>query len=153
MKRSILVALAAALAACAFASREERFPKGMSDDVARSVRRSAESQTLSRMASLERSLNDFIQAKGRIPAKLTELVPEYLAQIPDVELGMKEHKDSADVQYYPAAVIVGGGINGAALSDSGGWGYAHNDRQVIVFVDCTHARMDGSLWYKTRGVF
>lgn len=153
MKRLTSVLAVMLLGACAYQTREERFPKGMSDDVARSVRRSAESQTLSRLASLERSLNDFIQAKGRIPAKLAELVPEYLAQVPDVELGMKEHKDAPDVHYYPASVIVGGGINGAALSDSGGWGYVHNDRQVIVFVDCTHARMDGSLWYKARGVF
>ncbi|TBR22834.1 hypothetical protein EPO15_07205 [bacterium] len=152
MKRLILV-VAALTSACASLGREDRFPKGMSDEVARSVRRSSESHTLSRLAALERSLNDYIQAKGKVPQRLEALVPEYLAEIPDVELGFKEHKDRSDVHYYPASVIVGGGINGAALGDSGGWGYAYNDKRVIVFVDCTHQRMDGSLWYKARGVF
>ena len=153
MRIAWLVCAAALASACAFISREYRFPKGMSDEVARSVRRSAESQTLSRMAALERSLNDFIQAKGRIPDRLSELVPEYIAGIPETELGLKAHKDTSETRYYPPAVIVGGGINGSALGDSGGWGYAYNERQVIVFVDCTHQRMDGSLWYKTRGVY
>lgn len=152
MKRLILV-LTVLASGCAFMAREDRFPKGMSDEVARSVRRTAESHTLSRLAALERSLNDYIQAKGKVPAKLEELVPEYLAEIPDVEMGLKEHKDRSEVRYYPASIIAGGAVNGAALGDSGGWGYAFNDRRVIVFVDCTHQRMDGSLWYKARGVF
>lgn len=152
MKRLILV-VAALTSACSFMGREDRFPKGMSDEVARSVRRTAESHTLSRLAALERSLNDYIQATGKVPSKLESLVPEYLAEIPDVEMGVKDHKDRSDVHYYPASVIVGGGINGAALGDSGAWGYAFNDKRVIVFVDCTHQRMDGSLWYKARGVF
>lgn len=153
MKKALLLAVTAALAACSFMMREDRYPRGMSDEVARSVRRTAESHTLSRLAALERSLNDYIQAKGRIPAKLEDLVPEYIAEVPDVEMGLKEHKDRSEVAYYPASVIVGGGLNGAALRDTGGWGYAYNERRVIVFVDCTHARMDGSVWYKARGVF
>lgn len=152
MKRLIFI-LAALSSACTMGFRDDRFPKGMSDEVSRSVRRSAESHSLSRLAALERSLNDYIQATGKVPAKLDTLVPEFLAEIPDVELGFKEHKDRSDVHYYPASVIVGGGINGAALGDSGSWGYAYNDKRVILFIDCTHQRMDGSLWYKARGVF
>lgn len=151
--RYLIVFIAAGAAACSFMPKEERFTQGMSDEVALSSKRTLESHTLSRLAAIERSLNDYIQAKGRIPAKLNELVPEYLAEIPDAEVGFKSHRDSSEVHYYPAAVIAGGGINGAAIDDSGGWGYAHNDRQVIVFVNCTHKRMDGSLWYKARGVY
>ncbi|MBI3300388.1 MAG: hypothetical protein HYZ75_19655 [Elusimicrobia bacterium] len=153
MRPTLILVTAALLSSCAFMASEERFPKGMSDEVVRSTRRTAESHTLSRMAALERSLNDYIQAKGKIPDKLTELVPEYIGEIPEAELGIKEHKDTEETRYYPPSVIVGGGINGSALGDSGGWGYAFNERQVIVFVDCTHQRMDGSLWYKTRGVY
>ncbi|MBI5594480.1 MAG: hypothetical protein HY928_00170 [Elusimicrobia bacterium] len=151
--RYLIVFIAAGAAACSFLSKDERFTKGMSDEVALSSRRTLESHTLSRLAALERSLNDYIQAKGRIPAKLTDLVPEYLAEIPDAEVGLASHRDTSEVRYYPASVITGGGINGAAIDDSGGWGYAYNDRQVIVFVNCTHQRMDGSLWYKSRGVY
>ena len=151
--RHLIVFVAALTAACSWLPREERFTKGMSDEVALSSRRTLESHTLSRLAAIERSLNDYIQAKGRVPAKLSELVPEYLAEIPDTELGVSAHRDSSEVRYYPASVIAGGGINGAAITDSGGWGYVHNDRQVIVFVNCTHQRMDGSLWYKARGVY
>ena len=154
MKKALLLALASSLAACTMMGlREDRFPKGVSDEVARSVRRTAESHTLSALAALERSLNDYIQAKGKVPARLEDLVPEFLAEIPEVELGLKEHKDRSEVRYYPAAVIVGGGINGASLGDSGGWGFSYNEKRVILFVDCIHQRMDGSLWYKARGVF
>ncbi|MFC1679302.1 hypothetical protein ACFL2T_03745 [Elusimicrobiota bacterium] len=153
-KGLLILALGACVAGCGGMFGRDRLGADMSDDVAMSVRRSVESNTLSRLAALERSLNDFIQAKGRIPVRLNELIPKYLAEIPEVELGLRrEHKDRNDVAYYPVAVISDGQINGALIEDTGGWGYVFNESQVIVFVDCTHKRMDGSYWYKTRGVF
>ena len=44
-------------------------------------------------------------------------------------------------------------VNGSRLKDTGGWGYVHNDRQVIIFVDCIHKMMDGKFWYQARGVY
>jgi hypothetical protein len=114
--------------------------------------RAYESSTLVALAALERSINDFVQARRRIPRTLNELVPDYLAEIPTIELGIKGYKPTADVAYYPAETIVDGRINGAALDDTGGWGYAFNDRQVIIFVDCARKRMNGTLWYEARGV-
>ena len=147
-------AACALLAGCVtFSSSRDPVSRQVSNEVALSDSRAHESLTLSNLAALERSLNDYIQAKKRIPAKLTELIPDYLAEIPETSLGLREHGDSKEVRYYPGSVILEGQINGALLDDKGGWGYAFNDTQVIVFVDCTHKRLDGSLWYRARGVF
>jgi hypothetical protein len=102
---------------------------------------------------MERSLNDFIQAEGRIPKKLEELMPKYLADIPETELSVRGHKDTNAVTLYGPEIISGGRINGAKLQDTGGWGYVYNDRQVILFVDCVHKMMSGKLWYEARGVY
>jgi hypothetical protein len=122
-------------------------------EIQRSELMASESRTLSSLAALERSLNDFIKSKRHIPVKLDELVPEYLGKIPVLELGIPGHKDTDRVQYYPASIIVNGQVNGRRLKDTGFWGYAFNDRQVIVFVDCTHKSMRGAPWYQARGVF
>ena len=148
-----LPALAAVLSGCATFNSKDPVTRKVTSEVALSEQRTTESLTLSNLAALERSLNDFIQAKGRIPASLTELIPDYIAEIPEVKLGISDHGDTKRVHVYPPTVILEEQINGAALDDSGGWGYAFNDKQVIIFVDCTHKRIDGSLWYRARGVF
>jgi hypothetical protein len=125
----------------------------MTDEVRRSDRQTAESLTLSRLSAIERSLNDYIRAEGRIPRKLEEMAPKYIAEIPEATLGLRGHRDASSVKYYPADVIVDGQINGSRLKDTGGWGYAYNSRQVIVFVDCVHKMMDGKFWYQARGVY
>ncbi|MBI5242348.1 MAG: hypothetical protein HY922_01535 [Elusimicrobia bacterium] len=125
----------------------------INSDIQRSERQTSESHTFSRLSAIERSLNDFIQAEGRIPEKLSELIPKYIAEIPEVELGAAGHKDSGAVRYYPPDIIVDGQINGARLKDSGGWGYVHNSERVIIFVDCIHKTMDGRFWYQARGVY
>ncbi|MFH1726358.1 MAG: hypothetical protein ABII00_17240 [Elusimicrobiota bacterium] len=153
MRRAFCVFIGASLIGCAVATREDRITRDMSDEVARSERGAFESHTRARLAALERSLNDFIRAEGRIPASLDELVPQYLAEIPEVELGVAGHKDTSAVVYYDQDVISDGQVNGALLRDSGGWGYVFSDRQVVVFIDCTHKRMDGEFWYKARGVY
>jgi len=142
------------LSGCAGWVAEEASGSNIDDALARSARRSEESHTLSRLAALERSVNDFIQAKGRIPTDLNDLIPEFIAEIPDTELGVpRGHRGKNNVEYYQAGIILDGQVNGALIKDSGGWGYVFNDRQVIIFVDCTHKRMDGSPWYQARGVY
>lgn len=154
LRKGMLFAAAAALAGCMGGLRGETGGKDISEEVAQSVRRASESHTLSRLAALERSLNDYIQAKGNIPPKLNVLVPDYIAEIPEAELGLpRDHIDKNVISYYPAGIISDGQINGALIKDTGGWGYVFNDRQVIVFIDCVHKRMDGSPWYQARGVF
>jgi len=50
-------------------------------------------------------------------------------------------------------VIIDGQINGSELVDAGGWGYAFNESQVIVFLNCTHKSGSGQLWYQMRGTY
>jgi len=153
MKRVIGIVLAAASAGCSMHYFDAGLNRDSSQQVMESDRRTLESHTLSSLAAIERSLNDFAQRHHRIPKTLNELVPDFLAEIPAVELGLKGYKNTSEVSYYDASVIIDGEINGAAIDDKGGWGYAHNDRQVIVFVDSTRKRMDGTLWYRARGVY
>lgn len=153
MKRIIGAVLIAASAGCSMRYFDSGLNKNASAQVMESERRTLESHTLSSLAAIERSLNDFVQRHHRIPKNLDELVPDFLAEIPTVELGLSGYKNTSEVAYYDPSVIVDGQINGAAIDDKGGWGYAHNDRQVIVFVDCTRKRMDGTLWYRARGVY
>ena len=112
-----------------------------------------ESRTLSGLATLESSLHDYIKGEGKIPEKIEDMIPKYLAEVPLTELGVSKHSDSSNVQRYPSGVIRDGVIDGAQLKDTGYWGYAHNDRQVIIFVDCTHTNSRGKPWFKERGVF
>lgn len=149
----ILCGLAAAICGCTTFNSRDPVSRRVSNEVALSDRRALESLSLSNLAAMERGLNDYIQAKGRIPARLTELIPDYIAEIPDLNLGVPEHASTKRVSVYPASVILDGQINGTMIDDTGGWGYAFNDKQVILFIDCTHKRIDGSLWYKARGVF
>lgn len=153
MRRTALLALAAVLTGCSYLMPKDPISSWVSSEVARSERLSLESRTLSSLAAIERSLNDYIRAKKGIPGKLDLLLPEYLAEIPAVVTGVLGHKDSSRVRYYQAGIISGGQVDGARIDDTGGWGYVYNDHQVIVFVDCTHKTMKGMLWYQMRGVY
>lgn len=115
--------------------------------------RMKESRTLSSLAKLESSLNDYYKAEGRIPEKLETLIPKYLAEVPSVEIAVRGHKDNNRVEVYSAGVIRDGQIDGTQLKDTGKWGYAFNDRRIIVFVDCTHLTNKGTPWYQERGVY
>jgi len=150
---SLLVLVVMSLSACGYVYRKDSIDKGISPEVEASELRVLESHTLSRLAAIERSLNDFIRGEGRIPKKLNELVPRYIAEIPEVELGYRGHRPNDEIRYYGSSVIVDGQINGAMLDDTGGWGYAFNDRRVIIFVDSTRKRADGTPWYRSRGVY
>ncbi|MBI5210297.1 MAG: hypothetical protein HY927_10035 [Elusimicrobia bacterium] len=112
-----------------------------------------ESKTLSILAKIETAVADYVKTEKEIPPKLTALVPKYLADIPLVELPGTRHKDSSAVQYYPSSIIHDGVIDGTLLKDSGKWGYVFTDRQVIVFIDCTHRSSKGVPWYQARGVY
>lgn len=147
-----LPALAGALYGCTTFNSKDPVTRKVTSEVALSERRTRESMTLSNLLAMERSLNDFIQAKGRPPASLVELIPDYIAEIPDVSLGIPDHSDTKRVRVYPPTVIREGRINGSAIDDTGAWGYTSNDERVIIFVDCTHKRSDGSLWYQAQGV-
>lgn len=133
---------------CAAYIGSDAVSQRVSQEVAHSERLASESLTMSRLTALERSLSDFILAEGRVPKSLEDLIPRYIAEIPESVLGIRGHKDSNVVTYYRPHVINGGLINGAELRDRGGWGYAFNGKRVILFVNCTHATLKGEPWFR-----
>lgn len=154
MKR-LLPFLAAALASmpgCGMV-KDEPASKDIAQTVQNAEVKALESRTLSSLAKLESSIAAYVEAEKKIPPNLEVLVPQYLAEIPMVELGIPRHHDSAAVKTYPSLILRDGGIDGSQLRDSGRWGYVHNDRQVVIFVDCTHRMTNGTPWYQARGVF
>ena len=112
-----------------------------------------ESRTLSALGKLQASIADYYKTEKKIPANLERLIPKYLADMPTVEIAVRGHKDNTKVQYYPSDIMRDGQVDGTRLKDTGKWGYTFNERQVIIFVDCTHPSTRGSPWYQERGVY
>jgi hypothetical protein len=148
------VAVVAALTGCGGggASRDASISREVEQTVREADSRAAESRTLSALARIEDSVAAYVKSENSIPGKLDDLVPRYLAEIPAVELGVRGHRDTAKVQIYPGAALRDGQIDGSQLKDTGRWGYVHNERQVVVFIDCTHQSPRRQPWYQTRGV-
>lgn len=138
---------------CAMMSRDDIAGREL-DTTANAVDlRVKESRTLSTLAKIEVSISNYIKEEGQIPPRLQDLVPKYLAEIPNVELSVGHHREANDVRNYPSSILRDGQIDGTQLKDSGKWGYVYNDRQVIIFVDCTHLSSRGIPWFQERGVF
>ncbi len=158
MRRSkISVILAAVLAPWAATGCGVFIKDNITRDVERHVQevdlRAVESRTLTHLSTLEQSVSDFYRAEKRVPEKLEELIPKYLSEIPQVELGVKGHSTNNDVRLYPAEVIQDGAIDGVRIRDTGRWGYAVKGNRVIIFVDCVHRTSKGNPWYQERGVY
>lgn len=155
MKRALCLSLIAALpAGCQSASKlDAAISREVEQDVREVDRRVKETRTLSSLAKLEDSIGDYHKNERRIPPTLESLIPKYLAGIPTVEIGARGHKDTAEVKAYRSDILRGGQIDGSKLRDTGRWGYVYNDRQVVVFIDCTHKSSRGRPWYQERGVY
>ena len=97
---------------------------------------------------METALASFVKGERRIPERLDELVPKYLAEIPSVDIAVGGHHETNAVKYYASDLLRDGQIDGTKLKDTGKWGYVHNDRQVVIFVDCTHPSSRGQPWYQ-----
>lgn len=152
MKRLGIVALLASLAGCGTFGGD-RIEQEVASSVRDNDRQILESRTLGSLAKLEASLADYIKTEGRIPGKLEDLIPKYLAEMPTVETGVSKHRETSASKIYPADILRDGVVQGTRLSDSGRWGYVFNERQVVVFVDCTHQDSKGTPWYQQRGVY
>lgn len=148
-----IAAFAAATAACGGQSREARISEDVDQNVRDAESRAQESRTLSSLAKIEESVATYVKTEKAIPETLDQLVPKYLAEIPPVEIGVRGHRDTAQVKTYPSLILRDGQIDGSQLKDSGRWGYVHNDRQVVVFIDCTHQSGHGHPWYETHGAY
>lgn len=155
MKAVFMVLAAGALvfSGCRGMIGRDEIAREVDADVRDSERQIRESRTLSNLAKLESSLADYIKLEKRIPAQLNWLIPKYLAEIPSVEIGIRGHHENSEVKVYPSDVLRDGRISGARIRDTGKWGYVFNERQVVVFVDCTHKSSRGRPWYQERGVY
>ncbi len=150
-KTSFILAAVAAFLGCG----------GVRDDSARDLDASfrssenqvKESRTLASLGKLEASLADHTKHEKKIPARLEDLIPKYLAEMPAVELGLREHRDSSAAKNYPTSVLRGGQVDGTRIGDTGKWGYVFTEDRVVVFVDCTHLSRRGKPWYQERGVY
>lgn len=97
----------------------------------------------------------FADKEGLYPPELnalTALSPSgkaYIEAIPALETA--EHGKSSEVQNYGGEACAGDSkINGAALRDSGRWGYVSDEKSPCwgqVFVDCTHVDTKGQPWH------
>ena len=151
--RMLLAVTLLSFAGCRTIIGSDHIEREVENTVRDNERAVVETRTLSGLARLESSVADYIKHEGRIPAKLEDLVPKYLGELPAVETGLRSHRDSTDVKIYGPEVLRDGQVNGTRLSDSGKWGYVFNDRQVVIFVDCTHQSSRGKPWYQERGVY
>ena len=142
-----------ALCGCGMLGLKPEHSPGVETEIEKSERYARESRTLSHLAALEAGISDFVKAESRIPTSLQQLVPKFIAEIPTVELAIPGHRPTSETQHYPSDVIRNGAVDGTRIWDTGRWGYVYNDRQVIVFVDCTHLSSRNKPWYQERGVF
>ena len=145
------VVLPAAMTGCRGLGARDESAQELERDFRDSERQIKETRTLSNLAKIEASIADYIKYEKRIPEKIDQLIPKYLAMIPTVEIEVSKHHESAAVKYYYSETLRDGQIDGTRLKDTGKWGYVHNERQVVVFVDCTHPSGRGKSWYQERG--
>jgi len=144
--------LSLALAGCRGLGLKEEPAAELERDFQNSDREVRETRTLSGLAQIETALAGYVREQRRIPKKLSDLVPKYLADIPAVDAAAGGHQETSEVKYYPADLLRDGEVDGTRLRDTGRWGYVHNDRQVVIFVDCTHPSSRGRPWYREKGI-
>ena len=145
------LAVVLTLAGCRGMGSRDEGARDLERSFAESDRQVRETRTLSSLVQLESSLADYVKHERRIPERLEQLVPKYLAEIPSVDISVKGHRETSAVQYYSSDVLEDGGLDGTRLRDTGKWGYVHNERQVVIFVDCTHPSSRGKPWYQEKG--
>ncbi|MCX5796019.1 MAG: hypothetical protein NTY77_11040 [Elusimicrobia bacterium] len=145
------LALLLTLAGCRSLGLKDESSGELERNFQESDRQVGETRTLAGLAAMETALTSFVKGERRIPERLDELVPKYLSQIPSVDIVVSGHHETNAVRYYPSDLLRGGQLDGTKLKDTGKWGYVHNERQVVIFVDCTHPSSRGKPWYQERG--
>ena len=149
----LLACLAGALPGCGMVKDDPTSSHEIDQNVNEVEFQAKESRTRSALAKIEASLRAYVDEEKKIPEKLEDLVPKYLAEIPNVELGITGYHDTNQVKIYPRTILRDGIIDGAKLRDSGRWGYVHNDERVVIFIDCTRKSSQGIPWFQERGVY
>jgi hypothetical protein len=111
-----------------------------------------EDKTRMNLRAIESAIADYVKAENKIPAKLDNLIPKYLAAVPPLDVPACGGENDK-VMYYPADALRDGQVDGSRLRGSGRWGYVYNESRVVVFVDCLKPSDKGIPWYQERGVY
>lgn len=147
-----LTFLAASFSGCASLFGRDEASADFEKETTAAEARIKEDRVRSSLGHFEEALAAFYKAEKRIPERLDQLVPKYLAEVPSLDLpacGQETEK----IQIYPADILRDGHVDGSRINGTGRWGYVFNQRQVIIFVDCLKPSSRGIPWYQERGVF
>jgi len=152
--RAVSLILILALSGCAsmFGGGRDEAARDFESETSAADRRMKEDKVRGALAKIEASLADYVKVEKKIPAKLTSLVPKYLAEVPSLDLPVCG-RETDKIRYYGPEVLRGGQVDGSRLDGTGRWGYVHNDRQVVIFVDCLKTSTHGIPWYQERGAY
>jgi hypothetical protein len=153
MRQLLLVVAAASLAGCAgMFGAKEMDTSDFEKDASAADLRVREDRARAGLGKLEASLADFVKTEKRIPAKLEELIPKYLGELPTVNVpGCGRETDKSET--YGPEILRGGQVDGSRLKGTGRWGYVFNESRVVVFVDCVKPSSRGVPWYQERGAY
>lgn len=86
--------------------------------------------------------------QGAYPARLEDLVPEYAAAVPEVQVD--GHPRSSQVEDFGAEICAPGGPDPRRVRDSGRWGYVNDPKAPCwggVFLDCSHQDAEGRSFF------
>lgn len=147
-----LTILAASFSGCAGLWGKDESSADFDKETSAAEARIKEDRVRSALGRFEESISNFYKAEKRIPERLDQLVPKYLAEVPSLDLPACG-RETEKVQAYPADILRGGQVDGSRLRGTGRWGYVYNERQVVVFVDCLKTSSRGIPWYQERGLF
>ncbi len=140
MRQSFIffAALAASLA-CAPSTKlfSDSSSRKMDAEASKAQVQAEESQTLSFLGNIDSAIAAYYHDTSSIPPDIKSLVPKYLFEIPIVELGLPDYRNTRMVTVYPPSILKDGRVNGKKIKNTGGWGYVVNGNQVIAFVDST----------------
>ncbi|OGR96349.1 MAG: hypothetical protein A2V88_14520 [Elusimicrobia bacterium RBG_16_66_12] len=146
------VVLAASFSGCAGLFAKDEAAADFDKETSAAEARIKEDRVRSALGRFEESIADFYKTEKRIPERLDQLVPKYLAEVPSLDLPACG-RETEKIQVYPADILRGGQVDGSRLKGTGRWGYVHNERQVVIFVDCLKPSSRGIPWYQERGLF
>jgi hypothetical protein len=153
MRILLSIAVAASLAGCSgMLGGKEMGTSDFDKDASEADVRVREDRARAGLGKLEASIADFVKTEKRIPAKLEELVPKYLGELPTLNVpGCGRENDKSE--NYGPDILRGGQVDGSRLKGTGRWGYVYNESRVVVFVDCVKPSSRGVPWYQERGAY
>lgn len=151
--RMLLLIAVAALAGCAsMTGAKEMGASDFDKDASDADVRVREDRARAGIGKIEASIADYVKGEKKIPAKLEDLVPKYLAELPTVSLPACGRETDRS-ESYGTEILRGGTVDGSRIRGTGRWGYVYNENRVVVFVDCVKPSSRGVPWYQERGVY